>query len=132
MQEEQHSPIQIALNKPPGKVFENFSIWGLPSKFKIPKSFGYFRKVQTFPAQLLYKYPNDANIPEQISEFIVPKGIDVKPVEDIGKLIESSPTIHVTFYPSDSMFCICITRKELLQFPSDLIDIGITITNNPS
>ncbi|BFU23242.1 hypothetical protein EHI8A_098590 [Entamoeba histolytica HM-1:IMSS-B] len=120
---EHHSPIQQALNVAPGKVVESFSIWGLPSKFRVTKPFNFFRKVQTFPSQLLFKYPQEATINEKIQEFIIPKGIELKIAENIETILNSPLGIHITFIPGDDpLFCICITRRELLQFPSDLVE----------
>ena len=49
------------------------------------------------------------------------KQIETKLATNIDDLLTSQPIIHITFLPQDAMFAICITRRELLLFPSDLI-----------
>ncbi|ELP84846.1 hypothetical protein EIN_284020 [Entamoeba invadens IP1] len=120
---EQHSPIQRAIATANGSVVESFSIWGLPGKFRVEKSFNFFRRSQNFPAQLLFSYPPKNTLNDKIGEFIVPRGVIVRPVENFNALLNSPVGIHITFIPNEEspVFCVCFTRFELLQYPSDLI-----------
>ncbi|EKE39144.1 hypothetical protein ENU1_140500 [Entamoeba nuttalli P19] len=130
------SPLERAITLTSSNLVSSFSIWGLPSNFKTDE-FSFWRKSYTYDAQKLFCYPPQADLQEHFSKFIAPQGVTATQTNKLNVLLEA-PKKYLLILPGETStsFCVCIVRKELLQFPSDFIEETViqkiyTIGANP-
>ncbi|KAL7722637.1 UDENN domain-containing protein [Entamoeba marina] len=107
------SPLIKALTTPSPTLITSFSIFGIPHTSDI---------ITPQHPQLLYKYPESFTYPLRSERFIVPRDPTIEELTSYDILKSSFK--YVTLLPgeTESILCVCISKKEMLRLPSDLIN----------
>ncbi|ELP85295.1 hypothetical protein EIN_085070 [Entamoeba invadens IP1] len=92
----------------------SFSIWGIPPTTIVSKN-------KTVKPELLYKYPDNANLPSHLVEFIIPFECKTEAITNANLMRKESPYFQLLHTNTHSLFCTCLPHVEVVPFPSDII-----------